>query len=387
MAVDNFEEKINPVRNKPLKVAVDESLTEKISNGINILEKEAKEAINQTLDLSQLERIRIKYLGRKGEFNNLIKELPKMSEESKAHIGRRLNSVRNDLETLIDERLHKLKDEIIEEKLRSEGVDVSMPGRGLSLGHLHPLTKVERRIEDIFQSMGFSIVFGPEIESEYYNFNALNIPQNHPARDMQDTFWLKNPKSSAYAKALADKQIPNPKNHLLLRTHTSPMQVRYMEKNNPPFRIIVPGRVYRYEATDASHEIQFHQIESLMVDKNISLANLKAVFEEFFKKFFSVKGESASGGEKVEVRFRPGYFPFVEPGIEVDIRLGSSPKWLEVAGAGMVHPKVFEAAGYIPGQWQGFAFGMGLERLTMLCYGINDIRLFYSSDFRFLKQF
>jgi len=355
MAVDNFEEKIN------------------------ILEKEAKEAINQTLDLSQLERIRIKYLGRKGEFNNLIKELPKMSEESKAHIGRRLNSVRNDLETLIDERLHKLKDEIIEEKLRSEGVDVSMPGRGLSLGHLHPLTKVERRIEDIFQSMGFSIVFGPEIESEYYNFNALNIPQNHPARDMQDTFWLKNPKSSAYAKALADKQIPNPKNHLLLRTHTSPMQVRYMEKNNPPFRIIVPGRVYRYEATDASHEIQFHQIESLMVDKNISLANLKAVFEEFFKKFFENK--------KVEVRFRPGYFPFVEPGIEVDIRLGSNPKWLEVAGAGMVHPKVFEAAGYVPSDWQGFAFGMGLERLTMLCYGINDIRLFYSSDFRFLKQF
>ena len=373
MAVDNFEEKINPVRNKPLKVAVDESLTEKISNGINILEKEAKEAINQTPDLTQLEKIRVKYLGRKGEFNNLIKELPKMPEKSKAHIGRRLNSVRNDLETLIDERLHKLKDEIIEEKLRSEGVDVSMPGRGLSLGHLHPLTKVERRIEDIFQSMGFSIVFGPEIESEYYNFNALNIPQNHPARDMQDTFWLRQKISNLKS------QISNSKNRLLLRTHTSPMQVRYMEKNNPPFRIIVPGRVYRYEATDASHEIQFHQIESLMVDKNISLANLKAVFEEFFKKFFENK--------KVEVRFRPGYFPFVEPGIEVDIRLGSNPKWLEVAGAGMVHPKVFEAAGYVPSDWQGFAFGMGLERLTMLCYGINDIRLFYSSDFRFLKQF
>ena len=358
MAVDNFEEKIN------------------------ILEKEAKEAINQTLDLTQLERIRIKYLGRKGEFNNLIKELPKMSEESKAHTGRHFNSVRNDLETLIDEKSHKLKDKIIEEKLRNEGVDVSRPGQGLSLGHLHPLTKVGHRIEDIFQSMGFSIVFGPEIESEYYNFNALNIPQDHPARDMQDTFWLKNPKSSAYAKASADKQIPNPKSHLLLRTHTSPMQVRYMEKNNPPLRIIVPGRVYRYEATDASHEIQFHQIEGLMVSKDISLANLKAVFEEFFKKFFSAKG-----GKKVEVRFRPGYFPFVEPGIEVDIRLDSSPKWLEVAGAGMVHPKVFEAAGYVPGEWQGLAFGMGLERLTMLCYGINDIRLFYSSDFRFLKQF
>ena len=351
MAVDNFEEKIN------------------------ILEKEAKEAINQAPDLAQLEKIRIKYLGRKGEFNNLVKELPKMPEKSKAHTGRRLNFVRNDLETLIDEKSHKLKDEIIEEKLRNEGVDVSMPGRGLSLGHLHPLTKVERRIEDIFQSMGFSIVFGPEIESEYYNFNALNIPQNHPARDMQDTFWIKKPKPLS---AQAGK-TQNPKLNFLLRTHTSPMQVRYMEENNPPFRIIVPGRVYRYEATDASHEIQFHQIEGLMIDKNISLANLKAVFEEFFKKFFENK--------KVEVRFRPGYFPFVEPGIEVDIRLGSSPKWLEVAGAGMVHPKVFEAAGYVPSDWQGFAFGMGLERLTMLCYGINDIRLFYSSDFRFLKQF
>jgi len=349
MAVDNFEEKIN------------------------ILEKEAKKAISQAPDLAQLEKIRIKYLGRKGEFNNLIKELPKISEESKAHIGRRLNSVRNDLEALIDERLHKLKDKIIEEKFRNEEIDVSMPGRGLSLGHLHPLTKVERRIEDIFQSMGFSVVFGPEIESEYYNFDALNISKDHPARDMQDTFWLRqktaNPKS----------QILNSKNRLLLRTHTSPMQVRYMEKNNPPLRIIVPGRVYRHEATDASHEIQFHQIEGLMVDKSISLANLKAVFEEFFKKFFEKK--------KVEVRLRPGYFPFVEPGIEVDIRLSQTSKWLEVAGAGMVHPKVFEAADYIPGQWQGFAFGVGLERLTMLCYGINDIRFFYSSDFRFLKQF
>ena len=345
MAVDNFEEKIN------------------------ILEKEAKETTNQAFDLSRLEKIRIKYLGRKGEFNNLIKELPKMPEKSKAHIGRRLNFVRNNLEKLIDEKSHKLKDRIIEAKLKSEEIDVSRPGRGLSLGHLHPLTKIERRIEEIFQSMGFSIVFGPEIESEYYNFNTLNIPQNHPARDMQDTFWLK------------DFRSKNPKQNWLLRTHTSPMQVRYMEKNNPPLRIIVPGRVYRYEATDASHKIQFHQIEGLMVDKSISLVNLKAVFEEFFKKFFSAK----SG--KVEVRFRPGYFPFVEPGIEVDIRLGSSPKWLEVAGAGMVHPKVFEAAGYIPDKQQGFAFGMGLDRLTMLYYGINDIRLFYSSDFRFLKQF
>lgn len=341
--------------------------TENFEEKINVLEKEAKEAINQTPDLGQLEKIRIKYFGRKGEFNNLIKELPKMPEKSKAHIGRRLNSVKNDLEKLINGKSHKLKDKIIEEKLRNEGVDVSRPGRGLSLGHLHPLTKVERRIEDIFESMGFSIVFGPEIESEYYNFNALNIPKDHPARDMQDTFWLK------------DFRSKNPKQNRLLRTHTSPMQIRYLEKNNPPLRIIVPGLVYRYEATDASHEVQFHQIEGLMVGKDVSLVNLKAVLQDFFKKLFDKK--------KIEIRFRPGYFPFVEPGIEVDIKLGSSPRWLEVAGAGMVHPKVFEAADYVPGEWQGFAFGMGLERLTMLCYGINDIRLFYSSDFRFLKQF
>jgi len=351
MAVDNFEEKIN------------------------ILEKEAKDAANQASDLAQLEKIKIKYLGRKGELTGLIKELPSLSSEVKIRIGNRLNFARNDLSELFYEKEREIKDREIKESFKKETIDVTMPGQSYSLGHLHPLTKVERRVEDIFGSMGFSIVFGPEIESEYYNFNALNIPQNHPARDMQDTFWLR-------------QKTTNPKNHLLLRTHTSPMQIRYMEKNNPPLRIIVPGRVYRYEATDASHEIQFHQIEGLMVDKNISLTNLKAVFEEFFKNFFSAKN-----GKKVEVRFRPGYFPFVEPGIEVDIKLGSNPNWLEVAGAGMVHPQVFKAAGYIPttpqggASWQGFAFGVGLERLAMLYYGISDIRLFYSSDFRFLKQF
>ncbi|MBI4919924.1 phenylalanine--tRNA ligase subunit alpha [Candidatus Azambacteria bacterium] len=343
MAIGNFEEKIS------------------------VFEKEAKEAINQAPDLPRLEAIKVKYLGRKGEFNNLVKELPGISGDLRAHIGRRLNSLRSDLETLIGEKFHKLKDESIEKQLKSEGIDISIPGKGVSFGHLHPLTKVERRVEDIFKSLGFSIVFGPEIESEYYNFDALNIPKDHPAREMQDTFWLK------------DFRSEDPKKNFLLRTQTSNMQVRYMEKNNPPLRIIVPGRVYRYEATDASHEIQFHQVEGLMIDKNISMVNLKAVFEEFFKKFFDKK--------KVEIRFRPGYFPFVEPGIEVDIKLGDSSKWLEVAGAGMAHPKVFRAARYVPGEWQGFAFGMGLDRLAMLYYGINDIRLFYSGDFRFLKQF
>ena len=345
MAVDNFEEKIN------------------------ILEKEAREAINQSSSLLQLEKVKTEYLGRKSEFNNLIKELPKISKELRVRLGSRLNSLKDDLEILISEESRKLKDKSIEKELKKQDIDVTMPSRGLSLGHLHPLTKVERRVEDIFESLGFSIVFGPEIESEYYNFDALNIPKNHPARDMQDTFWIKN----------QELEIRNPKSHLLLRTHTSPIEVRYMEKNNPPLKIIAPGRVYRYEASDASHDIQFYQIEGLMVDKNISLANLKAIFEAFFKRFF--------GNKKVAIRFRPGYFPFVEPGIEVDIKFGFNSKWLEVAGAGMTHPKVFKAAGYIPDQWQGFAFGMGLERLAMLYYGINDIRLFYSSDFRFLKQF
>lgn len=335
MAIENFDEKIN------------------------ILEKESKEATQKALDLAQLESVRIKYLGRKSALKELVRKLPDISEESRAGIGHLLNYAKDNMEALIDKKSQELKNKFIAERTEKEKIDITMPGKNVSLGHLHPLTKVERRIEDIFQSMGFAIVFGSEIESEHYNFDALNIPKNHPARDMQDTFWIKD--------------------RLLLRTHTSPMQVRYMEKHNPPLRIIVPGRVYRHEATDASHEIQFHQVEGLMVGEDISLTNLKAVFEEFFKRFFNKK--------KVEIRFRPGYFPFVEPGIEADIKFGSDSKWLEVAGAGMVHQKVFKSAGYAPGKWQGFAFGMGLERLAMLYYGINDIRLFYSSDFRFLKQF
>ena len=343
MAVNNFEEKIN------------------------ILGKEARRAAEKASDLARLEKIRIKYLGRKGELINLIKELPGLSAKLKAHIGRRLNSLRNDLSEIIDKKEHELKDKIIKEALQKEGIDVTMTGQAWPLGRLHPLTQVERKIENIFQSMGFSVVFGPEIENEYYNFNALNIPEDHPARDMKDTFWLKD-----YTSA-------DPKKNLLLRTETSAIQVRYMEKNNPPLRIIGPGRVYRYEAANASHEFQFHQVEGLMVGKDVSLANLRAVLEEFFKKFFDKK--------KIELRLRPGYFPFVEPGIEYDIRIGAGSKWLEIVGAGMVHQNVFKSAGYVPGTWQGLAFAFGLERLAMLYYGIDDIRLFHSGDLRFLKQF
>ena len=246
-------------------------------------------------------------------------------------------------------------------KKNNNWLDVTMPGKKVEQGHLHPLTLVQQKAADIFTSMGFEIADGPELETEYYNFNALNIPQYHPARDLMDTFWTKDNK--------------------LMRTHTSSVQVHYMENpptGGPPFRIIVPGRVFRYEATDASHEIQFYQLEGLMVGKKITLANLKGVMETFFQKFFNSKD--------IEVRLRPSYFPFVEPGVEVDMRRKKG-KWMEVAGAGMVHPKVLQNAKIDPREWQGFAFGMGIDRLAMLKYKINDIRLFYSSDLRFINQF
>ena len=236
-------------------------------------------------------------------------------------------------------------------------IDITIPGTKVGIGHLHPLTIMEDRIKEIFAELNFSIVEGPEVETEHYNFDALNIPAGHPARDMWDTFWLKSDKK-------------------LLRTHTSPMQIRYMETHEPPFQIIVPGRVFRFEAIDASHQINFHQVEGLMVGPNVSLANLKYVISEFFKKLFN-------GG--VAMRFRPSYFPFVEPGLEVDIKLGG--KWLEVMGAGMVHHNVFDAVKYNPKFVRGFAFGLGLERLAMIKYNITDIRLFYENDLRFLKQF
>jgi phenylalanyl-tRNA synthetase alpha chain len=236
-------------------------------------------------------------------------------------------------------------------------IDVTAPGKRPERGHLHPLTLVQNKAIDIFSSMGFEVAEGPEAETEYYNFDALNISKNHPARDMWDTFWLKNGK--------------------LLRTHTSPVQIRYMEANQPPFRLIAPGKVFRYEATDATHEAQFYQLEGLMIGKNITLANLKAVMEVFFQKFF--------GEKNIKVRLRPSYFPFVEPGVEVDIWFKG--KWMEIAGAGMVHPKVLENVKIDPREWQGFAFGMGIDRLAMIKYKIDDVRLSYSGDLRFINQF
>lgn len=257
-------------------------------------------------------------------------------------------------------------------------------------GHIHPLTKIIRKINDIFSEMGFSLIDGPEIETEHYNFDALNIPKDHPARDMWDTFWLKQ---TGKYEARSAKRETNPKSEiqnskLLLRTHTSPVQIRYMEDNKPPLRIISIGKTFRYEATDATHEAQFHQVEGLLIDKDITLANLKYVIKEFFEKFL---------GEKIELRLRPSYFPFVEPGVEVDIscfKCGGGKcsvckhsGWIEVMGAGMVHPEVLKNVGLDPEEWKGFAFGGGVDRLAMLKYGIDDIRLLYTGDLRLINQF
>lgn len=316
------------------------------------LKKSALDAIRAAKDAKELEAAKVKFLGRKdGELTNILKSLKDMPEAKKREVGPEANAVRAELEEVLEK---KLKDLV--KKASAPRIDVTRPGTKVRAGHLHPLTKVENDIREIFKSLHFSTVEGPEVESEHYNFEALNIPANHPARDMWDTFWLNSSQ--------------------LLRTHTSPMQIRYMEKNKPPFQIIVPGRVFRFEATDASHEINFHQIEGLMVGPHVNLANFKYVITEFFRQFF---------GPGTEVRFRPSYFPFVEPGVEVDVKLNG--KWLEVMGAGMVHPNVLNAVKLNPKEFQGFAFGMGVERLAMIKYNIPDVRLFYSGDLRFINQF
>jgi phenylalanyl-tRNA synthetase alpha chain len=323
------------------------------------LKNTAKKAIERANDLNALNKVFKKYSGRKGEFNLLLASLKNLQENKRKALGRELNLAKKEFIEMINFKREKLEKKEIEMKIKKEKIDITEPGKKVIRGTLHPLTQVKREVEEIFQSMGFSIIEGPEVEKEWYNFDALNIPRDHPARDLWDTFFLKD-------------------SELLLRTHTSPVQIRYMEKHSPPLRIIAPGRVFRYEATDASHEINFYQVEGLMVDKDVSVANFKAVIEEFLKRFFK---------KEVEIRLRPSFFPFVEPGFEVDARREGDKQWLEMLGAGMVHPNVFKAVGLLPKNWQGFAFGMGLDRLAMLRYKINDVRLFYSNDLRFLKQF
>ncbi len=335
---------------------------------LKLLKKQAQKEIERAGDLQRLNEVFKKYLGKKGELTLVLRSLERLPKTKRMKIGKEANEIKNFLKIQIDKRTQEIKEKIRKETEEKEWIDISAPGEKIVLGHLHPLTLAKRKTEEIFQAMGFSVIEGPEMENEWYNFDALNIPKNHPARDLWDTFYLKN--------------------GFLLRTHTSPVQIRYMEKHNPPLRIIVPGNVFRHEATDASHEFQLVQVEGLMVDKKVSVAHLKAVVGEFFRRFFE---------KKVGFRLRPDYFPFTEPSFDLGIScvvcngkgcsVCKKTGWVEVAGAGMVHPSVFKNSGLNPKNWQGWAFGFGLDRLVMMKYKINDIRWFRSGDLRFLKQF
>ncbi|MFC1789815.1 phenylalanine--tRNA ligase subunit alpha [Patescibacteria group bacterium] len=341
---------------------------------VKLFKNKAENSIEKSKDLKGLNDVFKEYLGKEGKIAVVLNSLEKLSKEKRAKTGKEVN----EFKVFFKKVFEKKKSSFIKTvENKEDWIDVTVPGKKQSLGHLHPLTLTRRKVEEIFQVMGFSVIEGPEIETEWYNFDALNIPKNHPARDLWDTLWLKQKIKN---KKLSEK--------LLLRTHTSPVQVRYMEKHNPPLRIIVPGNVYRHEATDASHEFQLCQVEGLMVDKEISVSNFLAIIEEFFKRFF---------GKKVKVRLRPDFFPFVEPGFDVSIScLVCTGKgcpvckltgWVEMAGAGMVHPNVLKNSGLNPKFWQGWAFGFGLDRLTMMKYKIDDIRLFRLGDLKFLEQF
>ena len=323
------------------------------------LRKVALEEIKKASGIQELEKIRIKYLGRKGELALALRSLKDLTIEERRKTGPKLQAIKRELEGRIAEQLTTYHLSPITYR-----VDLTAPGKRVERGHLHPLTLAEKEIRKIFLAMNFSVVEGPEVETEYYNFDALNFPPHHPAREMHDTIWLKQ----------AGK--PDPRHRLLLRTHVSGVQVRHLQEHKPPFQIIYPGKCFRFEATDVSHEANFYQFEAMMTGKNITLANFKFVVETFLKKYL---------GNDIDFRYRPAYFPFVEPGLEVIVKYRG--KWLELMGAGMVHPHVFEYAGYNPREYQGFAFGMGLDRLALVKYKIPDIRLFYSGDLRFIKQF
>jgi phenylalanyl-tRNA synthetase alpha chain len=319
--------------------------------------KEALEAFAGIGDADQLERAKARYLGKTGTLSQLLKGVSRLPAAERPAFGNRVNAAKERLETALQEHRERIRLRQQEARLAGETLDVTLPGRGLAVGGLHPVTRTLERIEQLFRTMGFEVADGPEIETDYYNFTALNQPENHPARSMHDTFYL------------ADG------GHLL-RTHTSPIQIRYMESHRPPIKIIAPGRVYRRDS-DATHSPMFHQIEGLWVDERITFADLKGVLIEFLRKFF----ERAD----LKVRFRPSFFPFTEPSVEIDMSFGDG--WLEMGGAGMVHPSVLKNVSIDSESFQGFAFGMGADRLTMLRYGVNDLRLFFENDLRFLKQF
>ncbi len=335
---------------------------------LDALKQEALITVESAVNLSDLDDIRVKFLGKKGAITGLLKTLGKLSSEERPKAGALINEVKQCVQSAITEKKDCLEQQFINEKLAKERVDVTLPGRSQSVGGLHPVTKTIERISAFFGEIGFSVVEGPEIEDDYHNFEALNIPAHHPARAMHDTFYIND--------------------NTVLRTHTSPVQVRTMEAQEPPLRIICPGRVYRCDS-DLTHTPMFHQVEGLFIDKDVSFASLKGTVESFLSMFFEK--------DDLAVRFRPSYFPFTEPSAEVDIacvmcdgkgcRVCSYTGWLEILGCGMVHPNVLTCSGVDTDIYSGFAFGLGVERMAMLRYGVNDLRLFFENDCRFLGQF
>lgn len=338
-----------------------------MSDKLEDLIESARASFASAADAAALENEKAKYLGKSGSVTAMLKELGKLPPEQKRERGQQINQVKKAIENLLNERRDAFAQEQLNARLAAEKIDVTLPGRGRTRGGIHPVIQSWRRIETIFNSIGFTVAQGPEIESDWYNFTALNNPLNHPARSMQDTF---------YVDMQDDDGLP-----LLLRTHTSSMQVRYSRSNKPPIRLIAPGRTYRVDS-DATHSPMFHQVEGLWVDEGISFADLKGVYSAFLKAFFEE--------DDLQIRFRPSFFPFTEPSAEIDMMFTRGPnkgRWLEISGCGQVHPNVMRNFGLDPQQYVGFAFGSGIERLTMLRYGVNDLRQFYEGDLRFLKQF
>lgn len=334
----------------------------------DIIEKLRAKAMEEIAKSDDIEALRIKYLGKKGELTALLRGMGNVSPEDRPKIGQLVNEVRETIEGAIDQKKKDLSEKALEMKLAAQTIDVTMPGKEIPVGRRHPLAQTEKTMRDVFVGLGFTVAEGPEVEYDYYNFEALNLPKNHPARDTQDTFYITD--------------------NILLRSQTSPVQVRVMENQKPPIRIISPGRVYRADPADASHSPIFHQLEGLCVDKGITMSDLKGVLELFAKKMF---------GENTRVRFRPHHFPFTEPSAEVDVscfvcggkgcKLCKGEGWIEILGAGMVHPFVLSNCGIDPGEYSGFAFGVGIERVAMITLGIDDMRLLYENDERFLSQF
>lgn len=335
---------------------------------IEAIRAAARTAIEKTANENEIEELRVKYLGKKGELTALLKQMGSLSPEERPAMGQLVNEAKQKLEALITEKKAEMKQKATEARLKAEAIDITMPAKEVETGGIHPLNHVVNDMIDIFQSMGFDVVDGPEAETDHYNFECLNVPADHPARDMQDTFYLGE--------------------NLLLRTQTSAAQIRTMETRKPPIRVICPGRVYRADEVDATHSPVFHQLEGLVVDKGITMCDLKGVLEQFAREIY---------GKDTKVRFRPSFFPFTEPSVEVDVscsecggkgcRVCKSAGWIEILGAGMVHPNVLRSCGIDPDVYTGFAFGIGIDRITTTRYKISDIRLLFENDKRFLEQF